>query len=71
MAYVLALLLVAAFTANVAVGAVSGRPPLGNVAEAVLLFAAAIAFTAAILRSEARAKTRGGTKEEPRTPRAL
>ena len=56
MAYVIAALLVAAFTANVALGALTGAPVVGNVAEMVVLFAAAIAFSVGILRSESAAK---------------
>ena len=57
MPYVIALVLVAAFTANVVVGAVGDAPIVGNVAEMVILFAAAIAFSVGILRSEARANS--------------
>lgn len=56
MPYLIAFVLVAAFTVNVVRGAVGGAPILGNVAEMLLLFAAAIAFSVGILRSEARAK---------------
>lgn len=55
MPYVIALVLVAAFTANVVVGAVGEAPIVGNVAEMLILFSAAIAFSVGILRSEARA----------------
>lgn len=54
MPYLIALVLVAAFTANVVVGAVGDGPIVGNVAEMVILFLAAIAFSVGILRSEAR-----------------
>ena len=56
MSYVIALVLVLAFTANVAIGAVNGVPVVGNVAEMIILFAAAISFSVGILRSEAKAK---------------
>ena len=57
MPYVIALVLVAAFTANVVVGAVGDAPVVGNVVEMLILFGAAIAFSVGILRSEARAKS--------------
>lgn len=57
MPYLIALVLVAAFTANVVVGAVGDAPIVGNVAEMLILFGAAIAFSVGILRSEARAKS--------------
>jgi hypothetical protein len=60
MALILAGLLLAAFVTNVAFGAVEGNPPLGNVAELLLLIGAAIAFTVAILKAEARARGRPG-----------
>ncbi|TMM54207.1 hypothetical protein [Sulfitobacter sabulilitoris] len=56
MAFFIALILVAVFTANVAVGAASNAPLLGNVAEMLLLFAASISFVVGILKREARAK---------------
>ena len=55
MPYGIALVLVLAFTANVVVGAVGDAPIVGNVTEMLILFAAAIAFSVGILRSEARA----------------
>ena len=57
MPYVIALVLVAAFTTNVVVGAVGDAPIVGNVAEMLILFSAAIAFSVGILRSEARANS--------------
>ncbi len=57
MPYVIALVLVAAFTANVVMGAVGEAPIVGNVAEMLILFAAAISFSVGILRSEARANS--------------
>ncbi|MEL7099664.1 MAG: hypothetical protein AAGM84_12615 [Pseudomonadota bacterium] len=56
MSYLIAAVLVLVFTANVVVGAINGVPVVGNVAEMLILFAAAIAFSVGILRSEARAK---------------
>ncbi len=61
MPYLISLVLVAAFTANVVVGAVGDAPIVGNVAEMLILFGAAIAFSVGILRSEAGAKS-----EEPK-----
>ena len=63
MAYLIALLLVAVFTANVVIGAVTGASPLNIVAEMLILFAAAIAFSVGILRSEAQAKADQETTE--------
>jgi type IV secretory pathway VirB2 component (pilin) len=54
MPYLVALVLVAAFTANVVFGAVGQERFVGNVGEMLILFAAAIV---GILRSEARAKS--------------
>lgn len=56
MPYIVALILVVAFTINVVVGAVGDGPIVGVVAEMLILFAAAISFSVGILRSEARAK---------------
>lgn len=53
---VVAGIFLAAFVINVALGSVAGAPPLGVVAEMLLLFAAAIAFVAAILKREATRK---------------
>jgi hypothetical protein len=61
MALIAAGVLLAIFVGNVALGAVAGDPPLGTVAELLLLVGAAVAFTAAILKHEARA----GTRPEP------
>lgn len=57
MAYIIALVLLVAFTANVVMGAVGDAPIVGNVAEMIILFAAAISFSVGILRSEKRAKS--------------
>ncbi|MEO0654748.1 MAG: hypothetical protein AAFY77_07760 [Pseudomonadota bacterium] len=62
MPYVIALILVGAFTANVVSGAI-GEPFVGNVVEMLVLFSAAIAFSVGILRSEARAKSKDPNNE--------
>ncbi|MEM9474598.1 MAG: hypothetical protein AAGA71_04860 [Pseudomonadota bacterium] len=62
MPYVIALILVGAFTANVVSGAI-GEPFVGNVVEMLVLFSAAIAFSVGILRSEARAKSKDSNNE--------
>ncbi len=56
MAYFVAVLLLFGFIANVTIGAVDGSPLLGVVAEMLILFASAIAFSVGILQSENRAK---------------
>ncbi|MEM7524140.1 MAG: hypothetical protein AAF360_10360 [Pseudomonadota bacterium] len=48
-----AILLIAVFTANVALGSRNGGAFLGDVGEMLVLFAASIAFVAAILAKEA------------------
>ena len=58
MPYVIAFVLVAAFTANVVVGAVGDGPIVSVVVEMLILFAAAIAFSVGILRSEASQKSK-------------
>lgn len=63
MAYLIALLLVGAFTANVVIGAVGDAPIVGNVTEMLILFGAAISFSVGVLRSEAREKSRKNTNE--------
>jgi hypothetical protein len=65
MALIAAGLLLAVFIANVALGSVAGDAPLGVVAEAILLFAASICFTVAILKREAAAKEKGTLKPPP------
>ena len=47
-------ILFAVFVANVVMGATTGAPILNDVQEMLLLFAASIAFVAAIIRREAR-----------------
>jgi hypothetical protein len=55
------ILFFAAFTANVAIGAATGSPFLGDVGEMLVLFAASALFVVAILKKEAdRNKNRGG-----------
>ena len=44
------------FVANVVLGAVSGSPMIGDVAEMLILFTASVLFVAVILRREADAK---------------
>jgi hypothetical protein len=79
MALILAGLLLGAFVANVAYGSIDGRPPLGNVAELLLLVGASVAFVTAILKHEARdgkagagplpsQSEPGGTDGGPRLP---
>lgn len=55
MPYVVAFVLVVVFTVNVAVGALGDAPIVSNVVEVLILFAAAIAFSVGILKSEADA----------------
>lgn len=56
MALLISGVLFAAFFGNVMLGAFSGSPILNDVQEMLLLFAASIAFVAAILKREAQAK---------------
>ena len=56
MAFVIAAVLLVAFTGNVTIGAITGTPILGNVSEMIMLFTASIAFVAGILMREAAAK---------------
>lgn len=58
MTLALSIALFAAFFANVAYGAVTGHRALGDVGEALTLFAASVAFTHAILAREARGRAR-------------
>ena len=59
MAYIMAVILVACFTANVTLGAISetGIAPLGVVVEMMILFGASVFFSIGILHSEAHAKS--------------
>ncbi len=45
-----------AFFSNVAMGAASGKPPLGDVQEMVMLLASSILFAVAVLRFELEAR---------------
>lgn len=56
MALALAAILFGTFVTNVALGAFGASQYLNDVQEALVLFAAAIAFVAAILRAEANKK---------------
>lgn len=56
MAAIAACILFLAFLANVLIGATSGSPLLGDVPEALLLFAASVCFVAVILRREAQVR---------------
>lgn len=68
MPYIVAAILVALFTANVVIGAVGDGPIVGNVAEMVILFLAAISFSVGILRSEAREKAKASNDTENSNP---
>lgn len=57
MALILSVILFAAFVGNVVLSSVTNDPILGDVAEMLVLFAASIAFVAAILQREAKAKS--------------
>ena len=63
MPYLIAGLLLLAFVANVVIGAVGNAPMLSNVWEMLMLFAAAIAFSVGILRSEAQKNSDEESKE--------
>jgi hypothetical protein len=56
MAFITALILFLAFTANVAVGAIGDGPVVGNVGELLMLLAASISFVVGILQQEAKVK---------------
>ncbi|WP_299473211.1 hypothetical protein [uncultured Roseibium sp.] len=53
----LAAVLFAAFVINVSIGSMGGTPLLGNVGEMLLLLAVSIAFTASVLKREAKKRT--------------
>ena len=57
MAFIAALILLAAFIANVAIGAIGDSPLVGNVTEMIMLLLASIAFVIGILQREARERT--------------
>jgi hypothetical protein len=56
MAFIIALILFLAFTANVAIGAIGDGPIVGNVGELIVLLAASISFVVGILQQEAIVK---------------
>ncbi|MCR9115011.1 MAG: hypothetical protein NXH84_17155 [Rhodobacteraceae bacterium] len=62
MALGLSLILFIIFTVNVAYGAATGAPVLGDVGEMLVLFAAAAAFVVAILKKEADRENGEGGK---------
>lgn len=61
MTLMLSLILFLVFAANVALGAFTGAPILGDIGEMLVLFAASAVFVVAILQKEADRKNRGGT----------
>ncbi len=63
MPYLIAAILLLAFVANVVIGAVTKAPLVNNVWEMLILFAAAIAFSVGILRSEAQEISEENPKE--------
>lgn len=54
------------FALNVALGSFGGTPFLGDVGEMLLLFAASVAFVAAVLKREAAAKNDSVKQDNPR-----
>ena len=58
MALAIAAVLFCVFVTNVALGAFGGTQFLNDIQEALMLFTAAIAFVAAILRAEAKKKSK-------------
>ncbi|TRD19737.1 hypothetical protein [Palleronia caenipelagi] len=56
MALILSGILFAVFVGDVVIGATSGSSYLSDVQQMLVLFAASIAFTVAILRAEGKAK---------------
>ena len=64
MALALSAILFAVFVANILMGAFLRASFLTDVQEMLLLFAASIAFVAAILNREADAKKRNGTNTQ-------
>ena len=63
---IMATLLFAAFALNVAMGSFGVSPVLGDVGEMLLLFAASLAFVAAVLKREAAAKEDNNQKTQGR-----
>ncbi len=59
---ILAIILFGSFAANVAMGSFGKTPFLGDVGEMLLLFAASLAFVAAILKREAARKSKDNSK---------
>ncbi|MEM6383072.1 MAG: hypothetical protein AAF739_10385 [Pseudomonadota bacterium] len=64
MFFALAGLLFVAFVGNVVSGSINGTAVLSNVQEMLLLFAAAISFSAAILVAESKAKSKNEQPEQ-------
>ena len=60
MALALAVAIFAVFAANVVLSSFGGTPFLGDIGEMLTLFAASVAFVAAILKREAASKNRSG-----------
>lgn len=56
MAFLIALILLLAFTANVAIGAIGDGPLVGNVGELLMLMTASVSFVVGILQRDAKAK---------------
>lgn len=63
MPYLIALVLLLAFVANVVSGTGGNTPFVGIVTEMLILAGAAIAFSVGILRSEAREKPNNETNQ--------
>ncbi len=53
---IIAFVIFSIYIANVVIGATTGSPFVGDVAEMLLLFAASISFVIAVLRREAAEK---------------
>lgn len=53
MAFIVSLVLLAAFTVNVAIGAIGDGPLVGSVAEMIVLLLASCSFVIGILQREA------------------
>lgn len=63
MPFILALILLLAFTANVAIGAIGSSPIVGNVGEFLMLMAASVSFVIGILQREAQEKKGAKTSD--------
>ncbi len=59
MAFIVAFILLVAFTSNVVIGAIGDGPLVGNVAEMMILLGASVAFVVGILQREERDKKDG------------